>query len=504
MRIINRASGAVLLASALFALPVSAAELRIGLQDDPDVLDPHQSRTIAGRIVYAGLCDKLVDITPELEIVPQLATDWTWSEDASQLVMNLRQDAVFHDGTPFNAQAVVANIERAMTMPESRRKSELASVDTIEATGDYQVTFTMTGPDASLLAQLTDRAGMMLSPTAFNETGANFGSNPVCSGPFRFVERVQQDRIVLEKFADYWNADNIFIDRVTYLPIPDATVRLANLRSGDIDMLERLAASDAQTVKNDANLTYADTVGLGYQALYVNVDNGPRADGPMGKDKRVRQAFSLAIDREALSQIVFEGTQPAGNQPFPPSSPWYNTELPVPARDVAAARALLDEAGLDRVEVELQVGNIPVQMQMAQVIQAMVTEAGFDLRLRATEYATLLSEQTAGNFQLSRSDWSGRIDPDGNLHQFVTCEGGINDVHYCNPEVDALLNEARTFTDTAARKERYDAATRILQDDMPIIYLGHQSYIWAMDDAVTGFVPSPDGLIRLTGMRVAE
>ncbi len=224
----------------------------------------------------------------------------------------------------------------------------------------------------------------------------------------------------------------------------------------------------------------------------------------MGNDKRVRQAFSLAIDREALSQIVFEGTQPAGNQPFPPSSPWYNAELPVPSRDVAAARALLDEAGLDRVEVELQVGNIPVQMQMAQVIQAMVTEAGFDLRLRATEYATLLSEQTAGNFQISRSDWSGRIDPDGNLHQFVTCDGGINDVHYCNSEVDALLNEARTFTDTAARKERYDAATRILQDDMPIIYLGHQSYIWAMDDAVTGFVPSPDGLIRLTGVRVAD
>ncbi|PMR75653.1 ABC transporter substrate-binding protein [Billgrantia endophytica] len=492
------------LTGVLFSFPIMAAELRIGLQDDPDVLDPHQSRTFVGRIVYAGLCDKLVDITPELEIVPQLATDWEWSDDASQLVMDLREGVVFHDGTPFDAQAVVANIERAMTLPESRRRSELASVDTVEATGDYQVTFTLTSPDASLLAQLTDRAGMMLSPEAFEEMGANFGSNPVCSGPMRFVERVQQDRIVLEKFEDYWNAENIFIDRVTYLPIPDATVRLANLRSGDINMLERLAASDATAVQNAANLTYEEVVGLGYQALYVNIDNGPRADNPMGNDNRLRQAFSLAIDRDAINQVVFEGTQSPGNQPFPPSSPWYNADIPVPERDVEAARALMQEAGFERLEVELQVGNNPVQMQMMQVVQSMVAEAGFDVRLQATEYTTLLSEQTAGNFQLSRSDWSGRIDPDGNLHQFVTCEGGINDVRYCNPEVDALLDEARTFTEPSARKERYDAATQILQDDMPVIYLGHQSYIWAMDEAIEGFVPSPDGMIRLTGMQIAE
>lgn len=492
------------LTGVLFSFPIMAAELRVGLQDDPDVLDPHQSRTFVGRIVYEGLCDKLVDITPELEIVPQLATGWEWSDDASQLVMDLREGVVFHDGTSFDAQAVVANIERAMTLPESRRRSELASVDTIEATGDYQVTFTLTSPDASLLAQLTDRAGMMLSPEAFEEMGANFGSNPVCSGPMRFVERVQQDRIVLEKFEDYWNAENIFIDRVSYLPIPDATVRLANLRSGDINMLERLAASDATAVQNAANLAYEEVVGLGYQALYVNIDNGSRADNPMGNDNRLRQAFSLAIDRDAINQVVFEGTQSPGNQPFPPSSPWYNADIPVPERDVETARALLQEAGFERLEVELQVGNNPVQMQMMQVVQSMVAEAGFDVRLQATEYTTLLSEQTAGNFQLSRSDWSGRIDPDGNLHQFVTCEGGINDVRYCNPEVDALLDEARTFTEPSARKERYDAATQILQEDMPIIYLGHQSYIWAMDEAIDGFVPSPDGMIRLTGMRIAE
>lgn len=490
-----------LLAGVLFAFPALSAELRIGLQDDADVLDPAQSRTFVGRIVYTSLCDKLVDITPALEIVPQLATDWKWSETGSELTMNLRHGVVFHDETPFNAAAVVANIQRSQTLPESRRKSELTSVKNVEATGEYQVKFTLKSPDVSLLAQLSDRAGMMISPKAAAETGANFGNNPVCSGPFKFVERVQQDRIVLEKFPHYWNAENIFVDKVTFLPIPDTTVRLANLQSGDLDMLERLAATDSATVRSNPELTYADTVGIGYMALYANVANGARADNPFGKDKRLRQAFSLAIDRDAANQVVFEGASVAGNQPYAPTSPWFDKEIPVPARDLDKAKALMKEAGHEKLDIELQVANNPVAMQMMQIIQSMVAEAGFNVTLKATEFATLLSEQTAGNFQLSRSDWSGRVDPDGNIHQFVTCKGGINDANYCNPEVDALLDDARKSTDNAVRKQKYDAAAKILNDDLPVIYLGHQSYIWAFKKGITGFVPYPDGMIRLQGVK---
>ena len=492
---------ATLVVGAMLTFPAFATELKIGLQDDADVLDPAQSRTFVGRIVYTALCDKLVDVNEKLDIVPQLATDWKWSEDGTELVMNLRQGVTFHDGTPFNALAVVANIERSKTLPESRRKSELTSVKTVEAIGDYQVRFMLNSPDVTLLAQLSDRAGMMISPKAAAEMGANFGSKPICSGPFKFVERVQQDRIVLEKFPQYWNAANIFIDKVIFLPIPDTTVRLANLQSGDLDMLERLAASDAAAVKSDSSLIFADTVGIGYMALYANIANGPRADNPFGKDKRLRQAFSLAIDREAVNQVVYEGTSVAGNQPYGPNSTWFDKDIPVPARDVEKAKALMKEAGHEKLDIELQVPNNPVAMQMMQIIQSMVAEAGFNVTLKATEFATLLSEQTAGNFQLSRSDWSGRVDPDGNLHQFVTCKGGINDVKYCNPEVDALLNDARKSTDNTVRKQKYDAAAKILNDDLPVIYLGHQSYIFALKKNVTGFVPYPDGMIRLQGVK---
>ncbi|MBJ7223978.1 MULTISPECIES: ABC transporter substrate-binding protein [unclassified Brenneria] len=500
MNRLTRQTG-LLLAGTLMASTAFSAELRIGLQDDADVLDPAQSRTFVGRIVYTSLCDKLVDVDNTLSIVPQLATKWEWGADGGTLVMDLREGVVFHDGTPFNAEAAVYNIERYQTMPESRRKSELASVSKVEATGEYQITFTLTNPDASLLAQLSDRAGMMISPKAGKELGANFGSNPVCSGAFKFVQRIQQDRIVLEKFADYWNADNIFIDKVTFLPIPDTTVRLANLQSGDLDLAERISASDTAAVQRNANLVYGKVVGPGYMAMYVNIGNGPRADNPFGKDKRLRQAFSLSIDREAINQVVFEGTALAGNQPWPSTSPWYNKDIPVSARDVPKAKALMKEAGFEKYDIELQHANNTTQTQMMQVVQSMAAEAGFNVRLKATEFATLLAEQTAGNYVLSRSDWSGRPDPDGNIHQFVTCQGGINDAKYCNPEVDKLLNEARASTDNAVRKAKYDAATRILNDDLPIIYLGHQSYLYAYAKSIAGFTPSADGMIRLTGVR---
>jgi peptide/nickel transport system substrate-binding protein len=495
---------ATLLASATLVGGAMAADLRIGLQEDPDVLDPDQSRTFVGRIVYESLCDKLVDITPELEFVPQLATEWSWSDDGLELTMQLRDDAVFHDGTPFNAEAVVANIDRSQNLPESRRQSELASVTGAEAISEFEVKITVSSPDATLLAQLSDRAGMMLSPTAAEEQGLDLANNPVCSGPYQFVERIQQDRIVLEKFADHWNADNYHFDRVIYLPIPDTTVRLANLQAGDLDMLERLAPTDAPAVQADEGLIYSEIVGLGYQGITVNIDNGERGDNPFGNEAKIRQAFSLALDRNAINQVAFEGTASPGNQSVPPSSPWYDETNPVPERDVEAARALLDEVGVDRLEVEVQVPNTPVQLQMMQMVQAMVAEVGFDVNLRATEFASMLSEQTAGNYQLSQVGWSGRTDPDGNIHQFVTCEGGINDSKYCNEEVDRLLDEARESNDPAERKEKYDAAQAILAEDLPIIYLYHPSWIWALDSSIEGFVAYPDGMIRLENVTMAE
>ncbi len=496
--------GKVLTAAALFAMSTSLAhaqDLKIGLQDDPDILDPDQSRTFVGRIVYASLCDKLVDITPDLEIVPALATGWEWNADGTELTMTLRDDVVFHDGTPFNAEAVAANLDRSKNLETSRRKSEVRSIESWEVMDDTTIKMTLSAPDATLIAQFADRAGMMLSPTAFEAAGEDFGAAPVCAGPFKFVERIQQDRIVLEKFADYYRADEINFDSVTFLPIADTTVRLANLRAGDLDMLERLAATDVASVEADDGLQLERATSLGYQGITPNVGNGERANNPLGQSKLVRKALSLAIDRNTLNQVVFEGAFAPGNQPFAPTSPWYNADFPVPERDVEAAKALLAEAGVpDGLTIEVQVVNNPVQTQMMQVVQAMAAEAGITIELVAKEFATLLADQSAGAFTASQIGWSGRVDPDGNIHQFMTSSGELNDSKFSNANIDTALTEARLSTDPAVRKESYNAAVAIQQEEMPIIYLYHPVWLWALDDSLSGFQAYPDGMIRLHGV----
>lgn len=494
--------------AALLALGTSMAhaqDFRIALQEDPDILDPDQSRTFVGRIVYASLCDKLVDITPELEIIPSLATGWEWSDDGKELTMTLREDVVFHDGTPFNAEAVAANIDRSKNLETSRRKSEVSSIQSWKVVDEFTIKINLAAPDATLIAQFADRSGMMLSPTAFEKAGEDFGLAPVCAGPFKFVERIQQDRIVLEKFDDYYRADEIAFDSVTFLPIPDTTVRLANLRAGDLDMLERLAATDVTSAEGDDDLQVEKATSLGYQGITINVGNGSRANNPLGSSAKVRKALSLAIDRAALNQVVFEGAFAPGNQSFSPASPWYNADFPVPARDVAAAKALLAEAGYPNgVTIEVQVANNPVQTQVMQVVQAMAADAGIKIELAAKEFATLLADQSAGAYTASQIGWSGRVDPDGNIHQFMTTGGGINDSKFSNPDMDVFLNEARLSTDPSVRKESYNAAIALQQQEIPIIYLYHPVWIWALDESVEGFTPYPDGMIRLHGVSQSE
>ena len=230
-------------------LAAAQTTLRIGLAEDPDVLDPTLARTYVGRIVFASFCDKLFDIDQKLNVVPQLALSHETSADGKTVTIKLRPNVKFHDGEPFNAEAAKYSLERHLTMTGSFRKPEVAAIDHIDVVDPLTIRLNLKAPFSPLIAQLTDRAGMMVSPKAAKEAGDKFGLKPVCAGPYKFVERVQQDRIVVEKFADYWNKDNVHIDRIVYLPIVDATVRLANLKSGGLDLIERLLATDIKDVR---------------------------------------------------------------------------------------------------------------------------------------------------------------------------------------------------------------------------------------------------------------
>src|SRR5712671_4291961 len=334
-------------AAALLSLQAAVhaqTTLRVGLAEDPDILDPTLARTYVGRIVFASFCDKLFDIDEKLNIVPQLALSHETSDDGMEVFIKLRPGVKFHDGEPLNAEAAKFSLDRHLTLPTSFRKPELAQLDHVDVVDPLTIKLVLKTPFSPLIAQLTDRAGMMVAPKAAKEAGDKFGQHPVCAGPYKFVERVQQDRMVFEKFADYWNKDHVFIDRVVYLPIVDATVRLANLKSGGLDLIERVLATDIKDVEADKRLKLSSAIELGYLSLTINIAND-KNKGALSQSEKVRQALDLSIDREAINQVVFNGEFTPGNQWVSPEHPYYQKAFPVQKRDIAKAQALLKEAG---------------------------------------------------------------------------------------------------------------------------------------------------------------
>src|SRR3982075_776518 len=350
--------------------------LRIGLAEDPDVLDPSMAPTYVGRIVFSALCDKLFDIDEKLNIVPQLALSHETSTDGKEVTIKLRPGVKFHDGEPLDAEAAKFSLDRHLTMQGSFRKPELAALDHVDVVDPLTIKLVLKTPYSPLIAQLTDRSGMMISPKAAKGAGDKFSLHPVCAGPYKFVERVPQDRIVFEKFADYWNKDNVFIDRVVFLPIVDATVRLANLKSGGLDLIERVLATDIKDVKSDPKLALVTSPELGYTGITINVGKD-KSKGPLSQSEKVRQALDLSIDREALNQVVFNGEFTPGNQWVSPEHPYYQTAFPVRPRDLAKAKALLKEAGVPLpVSVDFMVPKNTENEAVAQVVQSMAAEAG--------------------------------------------------------------------------------------------------------------------------------
>jgi peptide/nickel transport system substrate-binding protein len=342
---------------------------------------------------------------------------------------------------------------------------------------------------------------MMVSPKAATAAGDKFGANPVCSGPFKFVERVAQDRIVLERYPNYWNKADIHLEKIVYQPIVDATVRLANLKSGQLDLIERMAASDVPSLKSDSRFKLAKITEIGYQGITINVGKSDLAQkNPLGKDAKVREAFELALDRDGIVQVAMDGEADVGNQWVAPTNTFYAKNVPVPKRDVARAKALLAEAGVTNPSFTLVTPTTSDAQKIAQVVQAMVKEAGFDVKIQSTEFATSLDMADKGQFEAYVLAWSGRADPDGNLFSFDATKQPLNYAGYSKPEVDDLLTKSRTTLDTGERKKIYEQIAAIVLKDRPIVYLFHRHWLWAYTTKLGGLRTIPDGLVRVQGL----
>lgn len=482
--------------------------LTVALNADPDKLDPTLAQTLVGRTVFAGMCEKLYDVDAAGKIVPQLATALPKvSADGRTVSFDVRGDATFSDGTKLDAAAVVTSLLRHRDLAGSARATELTPLEGAEATGPYRVRLTLRQAYVPLTAVLADRAGMVMSPAALKKYGKDFTNHPSCVGPFKFAERVGGDRIVLTKDARYYDADAVHLDKVIYKPIPDGSVRLANLRSGDLQIGDQMAPVDVKSALTDKKLQLFNSPSLGYQGIGINVGNvgglgakPGRIDTPMGRDVRVREAFELAIDRDLINKVVFQGMYEPACGPVSPESALAPGRKPsaCPKRDVPAAKRLLKQAGVHTpVPVELKISTTPEWSRIGQVVQAMAKDAGFAVTLRPTEYATMLEETDDGHYTAFNSGWSGRLDPDGNIASFLRTRGAMNAYGLSDPKIDALVERGRTEADPAERARIYAELTRRVNDAHALIYLYRQkNYVVAGKD-VAGVRVYGDGLVRV-------
>jgi len=446
--------------------PKSGGTLKMAIESELRTLDPVKSSQRVERQVYYNMYESLVTIDASLKIKPGLATSWKYT-DPTTLQFTLRQGVKFHDGTPFNGDAVKFNIERALTTPSSPRKSELASVQSVEVKDASTVVFHLKKPDAALLAQLVDRAGMMLSPAAIAKGGADFGLNPLGAGtgPFQFVEWKRDDHLTLKKNPNYWVSGRPYLDQIIYRPITDSNAALAALRTGDIDVASTnaIADKDIASVKSDSSLVYKDTAGVGFGGFEVNSGSGVFAD------KAKRQAVAQALDRPQILQNVFFGVHVLSHGPIPPTSWAYDpSERLYGAADVAKAKAMATG-----FTFTMKTPNTPVSIQEATLIKDQLGKAGITMNIQVEEFGQVLTEAQAHHFDAALVAWSGRIDPDGNIYGWFHTGGGFNDGQYSNPQVDSLLEQARVAADQSTRKSLYGQAQKILVGDAAYIFIQH-------------------------------
>ena len=478
----------------------AAGTLRFGLDFDLDTFDPARSGSYIERVVNAAMCDQLLNIDAKLNIVPELATAWEWTDDKLSLTLHLRPGVVFQDGAKLDADAVRANLVRSRTASFSARRSELSPIVGIDVIDPLTVKLRLSRPYAPLLALLANRSGTMLSPRILDQTPEQIAAHPVCAGPFSFVERVPQDHITLQRFPGYWNAAAVSLDRIVFRIIPDSSVRRVNLQSGQLDVVNRLAATDVPIVQGNPKLRVAQSPSLGFEMLSFNLGHGRQAETPFAQDVRIRQAFAKSLDFAQLNAVVFDGRFIPSTQLEAPGTPYWDPAYPLPARDLEGAKQLLQDAAEPHPLLTLSVVNNPVDAQVGEVIQAMAGEAGFVVSLDKGEATAQTDAATHGNYQAYAVIWSGRPDPEGNIGPWMRCNAPLNWTGWCNPAVDEALDRAASALDPATRARAYHTANELWMGDMPYLPLYHFTWFWGLSDKVTGFTPRPDGLVRPVGL----
>ena len=505
-------SAAFLATSALVA-PATAQTppgvLVVGQIAEPQALDPHAVTAVNDFRILMNLYDGLVRYASgTLEVEPALAESWTISEDGTVYTFSLREGVTFHDGSPFDAEAVVFNFERMLNEDHPYHNTGpfplsffFGAVQSVEAVDPHTVRFTLNEPYAPFLSNLAYPTGLIVSPAAVMQNGANFGRTPSGTGPFRFAEWRSNEAVVITRNDDHWEGAPA-LEAVVFRPISDANTRVAEMLSGGIDMMVEVPPVALSQFRGD-RYQVVEQAGPHLWFLILNMKEGPFVD------KRVRQAANYAINKEALVNDVLEGTATIAAGPTPPAFAWaYNEDLDPYPYDPDRARALIAEAGAEAASLTFYVteggSGMLDPVPMGTAIQADLAAVGFDVRIETYEWNTFLGRVNPGlegRADMAQMAWMTN-DPD--TLPFLTLrtdawpdKGGFNSGYYSNPEVDALLEAARVATDQDDRARLYKEMQVIVQEDAPWVFVANWKQNAVTSGAVENFQLEPSFFLLL-------
>lgn len=464
-------------------------------------LDPHVSPSGHDRILHYNIFNSLLGIDENLNIRPELAVSWE-TPDELTVILHLREGVQFHDGTPFNAEAVAYNFERMLSHPRSARQIEVRAVESTEVLDEYTIQINLSQPEAGLLNALADRAGMMVSPAAAEEHGDNFENNPVGTGPFVFVEQLVDDHVRLARFENYWEEGLPYLDEVVFRFVAEEPAKVLALRSGDLDVIDKVPPQDIQSLQREQNLEYFEIPGTGTIYIVFNVNREPF------DDKIVRQALNYAVDREGIIQALLFGQGDSARGPFASTRSYtYHPDLDRYTYDPERARELLAEAGIDDgFEMTIHTFNFTDLRNIAEAVQGYLSDVGINATVDPRD-AVAMNQMWRDDPQFSPSTaaWNaGLINPDNDLVRSFHSEGWSNYGHYSNPEVDALIDQILSTYDEDERGRLYREVQELIIEDAPAIFIAHPNIRYATRSNVEGFVAMPDWSIRAHSIWLAQ
>jgi peptide/nickel transport system substrate-binding protein len=465
----------------------SGGELVAALSAEPDQLDPHKTTAYASFQVLENVYDTLVQPDENLDMAPALAESWETSDDQLTWTFTLREGVTFHNGDELTADDVVYSYNRIID-EELANAYRFDAVESVEAADDQTVEITLNRAAPNLLAQIGAFKGMAIVHEE-NVTSGDVTRNPIGTGPFSLDSYTSGDSITLNANQDYWDgAPDLGSVRFTFVSEP--SVALANLQSDQVQWTDNLPPQQVESLEGGGDVEIGRVPSNDYWYFATNQAREPF------DDPRVRQALAWAIDREAITDAAKFGLATVNQTAIPETSKWYHDYAPYD-QDADRARQLLQQAGAENLTVDMMVTNeFPETIQAAQVMADQLSEVGVRLNIRTEDFATWLDEQSQGNFDAFMLGWLGNIDPDDFYYSQHHSSGSNNYQKYDNPELDDLLDRARTETDEDARKDLYDQAAETIVDDASYTYLYNPEVVQGWSSDLQGYEVRGDRAIR--------